>query len=374
MGFGFLRKKAETISVEEAEVKVRILMEESEKSFRAFMNEKCNELNEEIKNLLNMLQEFDYKNIHPRLRNQARNFVSAMINLWKDVPRMSDEKIILELPKRMEKVAFMKIKHFRMLFALNPPEIEQIEISLKRIVELMDEIETRKKELKLENLSEVMSLIERLKQLNDEKNRIEIEEKEITSQILNLESSQNNKKDTRIDELIAKLNEEKEVIANELRKRESELYRKIAYTRKPLKIYAHMVGTKVKLEGDGFLNNLDEISSLASGAIQEIRKGNIKLKEKNLENVVNSLDEIARGKLKDGLEEVKKLRKQLREVENKLKKIPVIEKKNNVDELRKKLLIMSEMGRKTENEISEIKRSLEKKLSEILDKTVRISE
>lgn len=374
MGFGFLRKKEEAISIEEAEARIKMLIEETEENFMSFRHEKISELREEIRSLLKMLQEFEFKDIHPRLRNQARNFVAAMINLWKDLPEMEGTEIISELPERLEKTGFMKIKHFRMLFALNPPVIEQIEVSLKRIAELMAEIETRRKELGLEDLSELTGLMERFRHLTDERDRIEAEVNEITSQISDLEKSERREDSDRVSELIKKLEEEMEEIAGELGKKETEFYRKIAHARKPLRMYAHMVGSKLKLDGDFFLNDLDEISKLASGAVQEIEKGNIKLKKKNLKSVVTSLNEIAEGKLKEEFEEIKKLRKHLRDTENKLKKISMDGKKDDRDELREKLEMMSEMIRKTESEILKTKILLEKKLSEILEKTIRISD
>jgi len=379
MGFGFLKKKKhEVITAEEAELRVLDLIEAAENDLEAFVSKKHPELKHAVENLIYLLENFDSRGLHPRLKNQAQNFVSVMVNLWKDVPELSGGAIFSETSKRLEKVALMKVKHFRILFGVNPPEIEEIDQCLKDIAGIVGAVEARKKELRLDDLGGTLRLIERLKELVEERESIATRSEEIISQMETLkQEGEKDQSKSEEDELLTSLKSEEERISSEIRHREAELHRKIAYARKPLKMYAHMVGSRINLDTHHFLENMDEIRSLASGAASEIRKGSIKLKEKKLEAVIDSLNEIASGKLKKDLEKIKELKRQLASIRGEMKKVRTVDNGNQTVKrqkaLRKKLMSMDEMKRRVDRELKEIREVLENRLSELLEKPVRLS-
>ena len=377
MGFGFLKKrKDEVITVEEAELRVLSLIEAAEKDFDAYISRKQPELKNAVENLVYQLENFDSSQLHPRIKNQAQSFVSVMLNLWEDVPELEGGAIFSEASKRLEKVALMKLKQFRILFGVNPPEIEQIDQYLKDIAGIIGAVEARKKELRLDALEMMLGMIERLNELLQEREKIAVKSEEIVSQInsLKLEVERGGRAE---DELLTSLKKEEERIMAEIRQQEAELHRKIAYARKPLKMYAHMVGSRINLDTHHFLENMDEIRSLASGAASEIKKGSIKLKEKKLEAVIESLNEIASGKLRKEFERIKELKKQLADARSEMKKVRTVDNSDQTAKrqkaLRKKLISMDEMKRNVDRELMEIKEVLENRLSELLEKSVKLS-
>ena len=377
MGFGFLKKrKDEVITVEEAELRVLSLIEAAEKDFDAYISRKQPELRNAVENLVYQLENFDSSQLHPRIKNQAQSFVSVMLNLWKDVPELEGGVIFSEASKRLEKVALMKVKQFRILFSVNPPEIEQIDQYLKDIAGIIGAVEARKKELRLDALEMMLGMIERLNELLQEREKIALKSEEIVSQInsLKLEVERGGRAE---DELLTSLKKEEERIMAEIRQQEAELHRKIAYARKPLKMYAHMVGSRINLDTHHFLENMDEIRSLASGAASEIKKGSIKLKEKKLEAVIESLNEIASGKLKKDLDRIKELRRQLAGIRGEIKKVRTVDNGDQTAKreksLRKKLMSMDEAKGNVDRELKSVKEQVESRLSELLGKSVKLS-
>jgi len=141
-------------------------------------------------------------------------------------------------------------------------------------------------------------------------------------------------------------------------------------------MYAHMVGSRINLDSHHFLEEV-RIESLASGAASEIMKGNIKLKEKKLDAVIDSLNEIASGKLRKDLEKIKELKKELVAIRGEMKKIRTVENSNQTTKrqkaLRKKLMSMDEMRGEVEREMVGLKEVLEDRLSELFGGSVKLS-
>ncbi len=378
MGFGFLRKKRdEAISVEEAERRILNLIESAEKSIQNFASEKKYDLKTQVNKLIQMLEDFDLSADHPGLRNQAQNFVSAMLNLWKVNINFEANEIFDDISKKLEKVAFMKLKYFRMLFTVNPPEIEQIDQLLKSITGIVDDVNARRKEVRVDELRKTLEMIHRLKETVESKENAMLEYSNLTSQIENLkiegESELSEKKE---DEVTANLKREEERIASKLKHQEDELYRKIAYAKKPLKMYAHMVGVKINLDTHRFLDSLIEMKPLASGAVSEIRKGGLKLKEKKLDTVISSLEDISSGKMEKEFEKIKALREELRCIRNEIKKVQIRDRETadvKVEKnLKKRLAYVEETIKNTEREAEAIRDDLEKRLSDIFGKHIKI--
>ncbi len=377
MDFGFLKRKREEImSVEDAERMLLDMISTPELEFRSFLFEKFSELRKLVRDLLDEVQSLDSGKMHPRLRNQAENFKSAMENLWKGVPEMDQERMLNEVTERLEKVAVMRVKQFRFLFGVYPPEIEQIDSLLKSIAEAVREVELKRKELGLDRLLEVIRLIERLKELTEEERTIRTRFGELSESIEELRNSESRiKSEMKENRDLQELKRKEEELNALIAKREAEIHRKIAYARKPLRVYAHMTGRRINLDTHHILSNMDDISMLASGAASEIRKGSIRLKEKSLEMITGSLDDIASGKLKSEFEELKKLRNELTAIRNRIKTLKKPDNRQGekaIKELQRKIEIVSERKKKVEMEIGHVKRMIEGKLSELTGKSVRL--
>ncbi len=378
MGLGFLKKKKyEEISLEEAALRVSNRIEAAEKDLEVFVSKKHPELKDAIENLTHLLENFNFRELHPRLKNPAQNFVSVMLNLWKDIDDESSATIFDETSRRLEKVAIMKVKRFRILFGSSHPEVEQVDQCLRDIAGIIGVVEAKKKELKLDDLKATLGMIERLKELVKEKEAIAKKSEEIISEIEILNSEgENGESGEEVDEVLSSLRRKEDQISAEIRKREADLQRKIAYARKPLKMYAHMVGSRINLDSHHFLEEV-RIESLASGAASEIMKGNIKLKEKKLDAVIDSLNEIASGKLRKDLEKIKELKKELVAIRGEMKKIRTVENSNQTTKrqkaLRKKLMSMDEMRGEVEREMVGLKEVLEDRLSELFGGSVKLS-
>ena len=377
MDFGFLKRKREEImSVEDAERMLLDMISTPELEFRSFLFEKFLELRKLVRDLLDEVQSLDSGKMHPRLRNQAENFKSAMENLWKGVPEMDQERMLNEVTERLEKVAVMRVKQFRFLFGVYPPEIEQIDSLLKSIAEAVREVELKRKELGLDRLLEVIRLIERLKELTEEERTIRTRFGELSESIEELRNSESRiKSEMKENRDLQELKRKEEELNALIAKREAEIHRKIAYARKPLRVYAHMTGRRINLDTHHILSNMDDISMLASGAASEIRKGSIRLKEKSLEMITGSLDDIASGKLKSEFEELKKLRNELTAIRNRIKTLKKPDNRQGekaIKELQRKIEIVSERKKKVEMEIGHVKRMIEGKLSELTGKSVRL--
>ncbi len=378
MGFGFLkRKKKEVVDLEDAEQILSEKIDTLRTEFEYFLSEKYPELRSLIRGLLNEMEALNSDGIHPRLRNQARNFTSAMINLWGDLPEMDRESIFDETAKRLEKVAAMRLKQFRFLFGVYPPEIEQIDSILKTIAAVVQEVESKRKELGLDRLSEIIKLIEKLKELVLEKEMLEKRYDELSSNIEEVKHSESkNKTELEEDKILQDLRRKEEELKIQIAEKEAEMHRKIAYARKPIKMYAHMTGRRVNLDTHHFLSNLDEISQLASGAVSEIIKGSIRLKEKNLERITDSLNDIATGKLKAEFEELKKLKNELSATRNKIKvrqKPDSRQEEITLREIEKKLEMCNDRRKEVEKEIYRIKTEIEAKLSELTGNIAKLN-
>ncbi|WP_456370230.1 hypothetical protein, partial [Geoglobus sp.] len=142
MGFGlFRRRRVKEVTLEVVEEELLKMMESAEREIEPFVSEKERELRAEISSLISSLEGFDFDAVHPRLRDQARNFVSAMLTLWRDE---LGENPFHEASRRLEKTASLNVRYFRMLFAVNPVEIERINAQIRAIAGTVADVERKR--------------------------------------------------------------------------------------------------------------------------------------------------------------------------------------------------------------------------------------
>ncbi|MBE8539941.1 hypothetical protein [Geoglobus acetivorans] len=377
MGFGFFkRKKIEELTLEEAEIRVLNMIGSAKKSIETFISEKEAEMRAEIVNLVSALEMFDVDPVHPRLRNQARNFVSAMLTLWKNEPGDSSGDVFLEASKKLEKVASMKVKYFRMLFAVNAPEIEQIDSHLRSIAGIISDVEEKRKEAGLGDLEDALRLIEKTRILIEERNRASRELSELLLEIECVRAEVESEDDKGAGEILTNLRAEMEAIGHEMRTMEDEVHRKIARVKKPLRLYAHAIGVKVNTDTRHLLLNMDDLKNLASGALSEVRKGNIKLKEKKLDTTLRFLEEILNGSLELEVEKIQELKRRLKALESEVRKLESqCERRNPAERqrvLERRIASLEETISLLDDEVAKSEESLENTLSMLWSCEVRL--
>jgi len=355
-------EKKEVLTLSELKSKVQKQIEEKSRDISSFIDSKMSELGIYIKNLRNELEKFDSSVLHPRLKGVGSSFKSSTLELWKKV----DAKSFDEIEKAVEKTAIMKVKHFRLLFGVNPPEIEPINNELSKIAAIVKEVNEKKAEAKIEDFREILREIKELENRIEEKTSLirKIEEKrEDTEEAV----SPKKESETRLKELERKLQD----VEKAIQVKESEVQSIIAIARKPLRIYSHMTGQRRK-----DFDFRDEGSAIiASKTASEVKKGSIKIKEKQVKTVLFSLECISSGKIKKELEEIDKLRSEANEIRDEILKARMtgsdrkgLARKN----IEKEVRIHEERKKKLDEEIEMRIRNLERKLIDISGQKIEL--
>ncbi len=376
MGFGFLRRKrkSETVSLEEVKLTLLEMAEDAERNVEDLTREKRSELAKEIENLVSQLESLDIDLLHPRLKSQARNFVSAMLKLWKPAVSSQGSEFFNEVVERMEKVAAMRVRYFRMLFAVSSPEIEQIELTLKNIANIVGEVEGRKRELRLPDLHHTLELVRKAENIIEEKEGLMLKRRALTSRMTAVDGGSDDVAGSA--EVLQELKAEEDRLAREIEMMEAEVHRKIAYARKPIKIYAHMVGESVNLDTRHLVGNIQSLRALAEGAALEVRKGSIKLKEKNQKAILESLDELASGRLEEEILKIRKLREKLGDVRNEMLRIGASsggrDGSRKRKEIERRVAAIDDTAENLDRQLTEVLGELEGLVSEILGKAIRL--
>ncbi len=375
MHLGFLKRglkkeKTELVTLEDAEAKLLEIIEEGESSLSEFKSQKFPELRSAVKKLIFELEAFDSLNLHPRLRNAAKNFVSVALGMWSDLNEADRDGFFEEAAKNMEKLALMKVKHFRILFAVNPPEIARIDRQFREIAEIISIIENKKSELKLLSLKNALSTVKEIKELQKERELLSKECSEADSELKKLKSLKERRDGDELRELLAEM----ERMAEEVKESEKKVQKKMAYARKPLKIYAHMIGSRIDTGSPRLLDEPD-IEKLASKAALEIRKGSIKLKEKRIDVVLASLNDISNGELKKEFKKISKLKNELADIKNRIKIVKAemdAGKPGRERVLEKRLQSVNERIKQVDAKILAAKKDLEKELHDVLNITLKL--
>ncbi|WP_456478297.1 hypothetical protein [Geoglobus ahangari] len=372
MGLGFFRRrKTEELTLEEAEARVLSIMRSAEADVNPFMLEKEKELRAEISSLISSLEGFDVNAVHPRLRDQARNFVSAMLTLWRDE---LGKDAFHEASRRLEKTASMNVRYFRMLFAVGSPEIERVDAHLRAIAGTIADVEGKRREAGIDDLENTLRMIEKTRDLIEERVRVSRELAELLSEIEQIEGERSGEGD---DERLAALKAEVEAVEQEVARREEEVHRKIARVKKPIRLYAHAVGVKISTETRSLLLSMDDLKNLASGALSEVRKGTIKLKEKRQDVVLKLLEEIVDGSLESEIERIGQLKRRLGALKSELRKLESRRERHDPAERRKvlerRMVSLQETVSRLDGEIGELRRELENALSGLMGLKVTLA-
>jgi hypothetical protein len=367
----FKRERTDHISLEEVEMTLTREMEKIEEDLDVFIHEKASEIKKILNNLLSLLERFDCSNIHPRLRNPSKNFVLAMINLWKDARTFDDSELISEAGKRLQKVTLMKSKHYRMIFAIQLPEIKEIDECFKEMAAVIENVNRRYRETKILEIKSSLEKVNELKKFQRELTNLQ----EYYSSLIDEERrmGQDSIQEKAENERLKKLEEEIKTLTQKIEAKERDINRKLAYARKPIKMYAHMIGVRVK---DDLLEE-PELELLASKAATEISRGRIKLKEKKIDAIIDSLNGIADGSLRLEVREVREMKKRLLNLKNQIRKVQaeLRSEKTQVQKimnLKKKIEATQERIRLFESKILAIKINLEKELGALWKKDIKI--
>ncbi|MFP3945273.1 MAG: hypothetical protein ACLFVI_00065 [Archaeoglobaceae archaeon] len=362
----------EVISLDDLDKRLSELLESNEGDISAFISEKKPELDEQIKNLISELENFDSSNLHPRLKGVATSFKSSFLDLWKNVNTENFE----EVEKAMNKTANMKVKHFRILFAFEPPEIEDINHYLSGIASIINEVDEKRNSMDTHNVREMRYEIKELKKLLNEREALRREVNKLSTEVDTIEQSKDESEEARQNEELDRLEREAKQIDEKIQHKEKEVQRRIAIARKPLKTYAHMTGRKVKLDTSDF--NDEQMTSMASNTITEVVKGNIKVKKKQEKSIIDSLKGISEGEVKKELEEIGKLKEQLSEIKDNIKKMKIKMGGDKSDDrkrsLEKERESTEDKANKIEEKIANTRESLEDRASEVLGYPVKIEQ
>lgn len=353
-------EKKEVLTLPELKLKIQKQIEEKNIDISNFIESKLDEFRTCIQNLRSGLEKFDPSVLHPRLKGVGSSFKSSTLKLWKKVNIENFD----EIEKAVEKTAIMKVKHFRLLFGVNPPEIEPLNNELSRIAAIVKEVNEKKAETKIAELREV------LREIKEVESRIEERDvliKKIEKRRENAEETDSKKEsETKLKELERKLQD----VEKALQLKESEIQSIIAIARKPLRIYSHMTGQKRK-----DFDFRDESSAIiASKTASEIKKGNIKIKEKQVKTVLFSLKCISSGKIKKELEEIDELRSEANKIRDEILKVRMGSDGKNLikKNIQKEVRIYEEKKRKLNEEIESRIRNLEKKVNDISGQKIEL--
>lgn len=364
--------ETEVISLDELDGRLKELLELKEGDISSFISEKEPELNEQVKNLVSELESFEPSNLHPRLKGVATSFKTSFLDLWKNLNTKNFE----EIEKAMNKTANMKRKHFRILFAFEPPELENINHYLSGIATVINEVDEKRNSMNTHSIREAHEEMKELKRLLKESGELKKEVKKISSEVDDIEQSKDETEEARQNEELNRLEEEEKQLDEKVQHKEKEIQKKIAVARKPLKTYAHMTGRKVKLDTDDF--NDEQMASIASNTINEVVKGNINVKKKQEKSIIDSLKSISQGEIKKELEKIEELKEQRAELKENIKKMKIKMGRDKPEDkkksLEKEIESTEDKVNKTEEKIASTKESLEEKATEALGYPIKIQQ
>jgi len=362
------KSKEEVVSVSEIEMTLQNIIKEREGVLSEFISNMLPDLGVLIQGLILEIDNLDASSMHPRLKGAARNFKSSSIELWGRLDLNNFEQI----ENAMKKTVIMKLKHFRILFGVNPPELEAVNQKLTEIASKIEEVTVKKADLKLDELSDILNELREFKDVLKKEKQILDKVGRIRKSIKKMENE-----DTShfgVDDMdLTEFENEVKMLEEKIQFKDKEIQKKIAIVRKPLKMYFHMVGSNVK---DFDFSN-DNMAVMASKTISEIRKGNIKVKEKQLKGILESLADISAGNVMEGLKEIRALKVELVEKKNALNRAKLKAGMETPYEGKKAALIREIkscekrlMG--VREEISVKKETLEKKINDCLNASFKI--
>lgn len=366
----FSRKKSpkeEVVSLSEIEKRLENLIEKREEVLSEFVSSKLSDFGVLIHELILEVNNLEPSSMHPRLKGAAKNFKSVSVELWGNIDLNNFEQI----ENAMKKTLLMKLKHYRILFGVNPPELEPVNRKLTEIASKIEDINTKKTELKLDELREISNNLMEIRDKLGKKEQILYKIGRIRGSIKKMEDEkeQPDVADVDLTVLEGKVSE----LDGKIQMKEKEIQKKIAISRKPLKMYLHMIGSNVK----DFDFSSDDITVMADRTISEIKKGNIKVKESQLEDVLESLTYVSSGNLKEKLREIGNLKMDLIENKNALNRTKLKAGQEKTYEGKKSALNREKESyernlEEISGEILAKKENIEKKINDCLNTSFKI--
>ena len=303
------RKKREVkkLSLDELKHAVTEKIENDKKALESVTSNYMENLEMLIEKLIKELKNFEPTALHPRLTGIAKNFKSSMLELW-------DRKLDYEgIRKNMVKMALFKLKHYRVLFAVNPEELSKINEITGELASIISTIENKRRTAKFNGLNNVLLKIEQIKEIDNTILELKDYKSKLMKKLRDFEKSARNVAE--IEYKIREIEKEIDNIELEISKRENRIGELLAVVRKAVKTFAHDAGLKLDF------NNLNDLQRISGKVANEIKNGNVKLKAKRVNKILFALNEIENGKLLEYREEVELLRKSLRDKKQKLQKL-----------------------------------------------------
>lgn len=344
------------------------LKEIKEEELSNFILQKTPEAKEHVNALILGIERFNPSDLYPQFQGVGSSFKSTVSKLWRNV----DPDNFEEIERAVEKTAKMKAKHYNVLFALNPPEIEAIDKTLSKIVSITDGVEEKRDETKIGVIDHALEKLNRLEELIDEKENLKSETNEILFQIENYSKIEDDGKEAKWEKLSELENNLKQV-EEEMQSREKKVQEIAAIARRPLKKYAHMIGEKVSIGLEDFAK--DQVTLIASNAASEILKGNINLKEKQIKEALISLNSISKGEVKQELERIGELKEEQHELKNSIRKLKMGRNRgeqSKIESLEKEMELCEVKMSKIEEEIGEAQRDLEENAGEVFGHQIEL--
>ncbi len=366
MRFPFFRKKGESGKVEEIALDdVRRMLEDELRKrkdkisgFEARISAKIGDAVEE---LIELLDSIDYDDVPQRLVSQAKDFVFAMRNLWENFNGSIDDA-----SKKVEIWTAVRFKRFRALSAANSQDLKRMDEIMKEVAEI---VKKAKEERLKSGLPEVIAALGKIEEIESLKRELEI----ATMEIETLKRKKSERDVSSYDvygEEYEKVKEKLGEVESELRKKEGEINRKLALVKKPLRIYAHMVGER-------FQDNVFEmrdVERLASGTLEGLVKGEIKLKKGKSGEIIKVLEELASGALREKYDEVLEMRREIVRLKNEMKRLEAVRKSESkgIQGVEREIERLEKKATMVESRIYVAKMELEKMLETVANRKIEV--
>jgi hypothetical protein len=313
MGFRLFRRERERgVSLDELKAILQREIDEHEREIEKFAEENFSKLKEAVDGLVKEVELFDIQNLPLRLRGVAKNFISMMEKQW----RIEEEKPIKffqDVELKTAKLALSIKKSYRILFVIKIPGMEGINQKIREITSLISAFE------ELRGNQAVLlkrKILEKIEQLDEIERSLEELEKKIES----LEMEENLFEDLDEEEELSEYRAREEELLKQISALEEDLQKKIGVIRKPLRIYAHMIGEKLDLTGYRDLER-ESIQRIAGKARDQIVRGVLKVKLSQKDSILKGLDFVARGEASRIVREIDNLKREFSAVQARIKTI-----------------------------------------------------
>ncbi|RLI77609.1 hypothetical protein DRP05_09685 [Archaeoglobales archaeon] len=364
MRFGFFRRRKQReikkLSLDEVEQKIIEEIEGNKKLVEDIIGDYSEKLGSLVNELVQELKKFDPSSLHPRLAGIAKNFKSSMLELW------SKELDYEKIRKNMEKVALFKLKHFKLLFGVNPEEISRINEILGEIADVVSTIEGKTNSIAFNELNIAMENVNRLRDIHKNKRKLEEDKRKLMEKLNDYGNVV--KETSKIESKVQKVEEEIKDLELEITRKEDYVKKLIATVRKPIKSFAHDVGSKIDF------NDFDGLQSISKKVMVEMAKGRIRVKSRQTDNILLALKEIGDGRLSKEMGEVNALKKALADKKLELQKLRSKIPKFDVNSIKKEIESIDNKIERLNEEYDKIKALLESRLSKIFGFDVVIEE